>query len=41
MDVKVGQISHREMTATADMVTRYAKITGDYNPLHFDKEFAS
>ena len=41
MDVKVGQTSHREMTVTADMVTRYAEITGDHNPLHFDEEFAS
>ena len=41
MDLTLGQISHREMTVTADMVARYAEVTGDYNTLHFDKEFAA
>ena len=41
MDLTVGQVSHREMAVTAEMVERYAEITGDYNPLHFDVEFAA
>ena len=41
MDLTVGQVSHREMAVTADMVARYAEVTGDYNPLHFDQEFAA
>ena len=39
MDVTVGQTAHREMAVTEDMVAKYAEITGDYNPLHFDEEF--
>ena len=41
MDLEVGQKASREMTITEDMVKAYAEITGDYNPLHFDEEFAS
>ena len=40
MDVTVGQKASRELTVTEAMVTAYAEITGDYNPLHFDAEFA-
>lgn len=40
MDVTLGQTAHRQMVVTADMVAKYAEITGDYNPLHFDEEFA-
>lgn len=29
------------MTVTSDIVQRYAELTGDFNPLHFDEEFAS
>lgn len=28
------------MTITREMVDQYAEITGDYNPLHFDRSFA-
>ena len=41
MDVRVGQSTSRECHVTAEMVKAYAEITGDYNPLHFDLEFAS
>ena len=41
MDLTVGQVSLREMVVTADMVAQYAEVTGDYNPLHFDQEFAA
>ena len=41
MEVSIGQKAYREITVTAEMVGAYAQITGDYNPLHFDPEFAS
>ncbi|MDA1257706.1 MAG: MaoC family dehydratase [Chloroflexi bacterium] len=41
MDMEAGQQATRSLTVTRDMVEAYAGITGDYNPLHFDEEFAS
>lgn len=31
----------RTVTLTADHVRRFAELTGDYNPLHFDAAFAA
>jgi acyl dehydratase len=39
MDVTVGQTARRTITVSEEMVADYARITGDYNPLHFDAEF--
>ena len=39
MELSVGQTSYRDMVVTAEMVKEYAEMTGDYNPLHFDKAF--
>ena len=41
MMVSVGQTASRSMTVTGDIVNLYAELTGDFNPLHFDKEFTS
>ena len=41
MDLKPGQQTTRELTITSEMVKKYAEITGDYNPLHFDEAFAA
>ena len=41
MGLAVGQTAHKELVVTESMVRSYAEITGDYNPLHFDPEFAS
>lgn len=37
----VGQTASRSLTLTADHVARYAELTGDRNPLHFDRDFAA
>jgi acyl dehydratase len=41
MELHVGQTVTRSLTVTAEHVKRYAELTGDYNPLHFDAEFAA
>ncbi len=41
MNLAVGQSASREVTVTEEMVRAYAELTGDYNPLHFDAEFAA
>ncbi len=41
MDLTVGQKATRSLTLTAEHVQKYAEMTGDYNPLHFDEEFAA
>ena len=41
MTVNVGQTASRSLTVTQDHVRSFAEITGDYNPLHFDEEFAA
>ena len=41
MHVAVGQKATRGLTLTEDHVRKYAEITGDYNPLHFDEAFAA
>jgi acyl dehydratase len=41
MAVTVGQRARRRLTLSADHVRKYAEISGDYNPLHFDDAFAA
>jgi acyl dehydratase len=41
MSVTVGQKAQRSLTLTADHVKTFAALTGDYNPLHFDADFAA
>jgi len=40
LDLTVGQLANRSITFTQEHVDLYAKISGDRNPLHFDKDFA-
>jgi len=40
MKPKVGQRATRSLTLTGASVKTFAELTGDYNPLHFDEEFA-
>lgn len=39
--IEVGQTASRSLTVTGTHVEGFAEITGDYNPLHFDEDFAS
>lgn len=41
MDLVVGQKAQRSLQLTPLHVQAYAEITGDYNPLHFDPQFAA
>ena len=41
MNASVGQHAQRSLTLTAASVKSFAELTGDYNPLHFDAEFAA
>lgn len=41
MNVAKGQCTTRSITLTPSHVGKYAEISGDHNPLHFDKRFAS
>ncbi|NIP35971.1 MAG: acyl dehydratase, partial [Thermoplasmata archaeon] len=41
LDLEVGQIATRTLTLTTEHVETFAKLSGDYNPLHFDEAFAS
>lgn len=40
MKVSVGQKARRALTLGPEHVMTYARLTGDYNPLHFDAGFA-
>jgi len=37
---QVGDKAQRSLTLTQEHVETFAKLTGDYNPLHFDADFA-
>jgi acyl dehydratase len=41
MAVHVGQTAQRSLTLTAAHVEGFARLSGDYNPLHFDEDFAA
>ena len=41
MTLRIGQTATRSLTLTDEHVRKYAEISGDYNPLHFDAAFAA
>ncbi len=40
-DLSVGQTVERKHIITDDQIQAFARLTGDYSPLHVDDEFAS
>jgi len=40
-DLYVGQIAESEKQITEEIVDFFAKASGDFNPIHFDEDFAS
>ena len=40
MSPQVGDKASRSLTLTTRHVDTFAELTGDYNPLHFDADFA-
>src|SRR6187397_3633019 len=41
MSITVGQRASRSLTLTAEHVRKFAEISGDHNPRHFDAAFAA
>ena len=41
MKLSIGQQAIRSITVTAEHVKKFAEISGDYNPLHFDEAFVA
>lgn len=41
MEIEPGISATRSLEVTADSVRKFAEITGDYNPLHFDEDFVA
>lgn len=41
MKLEIGQKATRSITLTAEHVQKYAEVSGDRNPLHFDEAFAA
>ncbi|HSQ29292.1 MAG TPA: MaoC family dehydratase [Gemmatimonadaceae bacterium] len=40
MGWQIGEKARRSLTLTQEHVETFARLTGDYNPLHFDADFA-
>lgn len=40
MELKVGQIVKSVKIFDKEIVLAYAKLTGDFNPVHFDENYA-
>lgn len=39
--MNIGDSATRKIVVSLSMVSAYAEITGDHNPLHFDEEFTA
>ena len=40
MNIQIGETFSIERTVTDELVRRFAELSGDYNPIHLDDEFA-
>jgi len=40
MDLKIGDTFSTTREITDDLIRRFAELSGDYNPIHLDEEFA-
>ena len=40
MKFVVGQSYKKKINITDDMIENFAEVTGDYNPMHLDKDYA-
>lgn len=41
MDLKIGDAFSTERLVTDDLIRKFAEVSGDYNPIHLDDEFAA
>jgi 3-hydroxybutyryl-CoA dehydratase len=39
-DIKIGQTAEYQKTITEDDIEKFAEVSGDYNPVHMDEEYA-
>ena len=39
-EIEIGLTKQFQITITESMIDGFAKISGDYNPLHMDEKFA-
>jgi 3-hydroxybutyryl-CoA dehydratase len=40
MEIKIGDKFSTDRKVTDELVRKFAEVSGDYNPLHLDEEFA-
>ena len=40
MDIKIGDTFSTSREVTDDVIRKFAEVSGDYNPIHLDEEFA-
>jgi len=40
MDVKIGDSYSTSREVTDELIRKFAEVSGDYNPIHLDEEFA-
>lgn len=40
MDLKVGDTFSKSREVTDELIRQFAAVSGDYNPIHLDEEFA-